>query len=220
MVLNPVALANAVSQAVEILRLILWCRAERVAGGIVEHHDVVELHLSQALCAFVGPLRPLNVRATLEHRQRVLREGQREWCLRLAWSVAHLRHEEIDACEQRFLQRRRWYDIVLEEKQVNEIDRHEGEHQSVDPRHDETGHAFRVAPPLPFNFLCDVDVEDKRHHHESQPALQPQQEEEVDRQDHYKLSPLLSWVKTCFFFVNHKIIFHTIRTLCSSPADD
>ena len=52
------------------------------------------------------------------------------------------------------------------------------------------------------------------------PILQPQQEEEVDRQDHYKLSPLLSWVKTCFFFVNHKIIFHTIRTLCSSPADD
>ena len=66
----------------------------------------------------------------------MLRQRQRERGLRLARAVAHLRHEEVVAYEQRLLKLRRRDDIVLEEVDIDEVNGYKGEHKGVDPRHD------------------------------------------------------------------------------------
>ena len=71
-----------------------------VAGRIVEHHDVVELHVAQSFDAAVFPVWPFNVRLCVYHRQRVLRERHGERSLRDAGSVAHFAHEEVVAGEE------------------------------------------------------------------------------------------------------------------------
>ena len=63
---------------IEVLRLPLFGCAERVAGRIVEHDNVVELHLAQSLRTVVAPLRPLYVRLAVEHRKRMLGERKEE----------------------------------------------------------------------------------------------------------------------------------------------
>ena len=90
---------------IEVLRLPLFGCAERVAGRIVEHDNVVELHLAQSRCTVVAPLRPLYVRLAVEHRKRMLGERHGKRGVRLARTVAYLAHEEIVAREKRFLER-------------------------------------------------------------------------------------------------------------------
>ena len=136
MLLSPLLLAGSVGDGVEVAAPILGRGEHGVASRIVEHNDVVELHLAQSLGTLVAPLRPLDVRVTVDNGQRVLRQRQRERSLRLARSVAHLRHKEVVAYEQRLLKRRRRDDVVLEEVDVDEVNGYEGEHKGVDPRHD------------------------------------------------------------------------------------
>ena len=97
--------AERIAHQIVVGCLILRVGADGVAGRIVEHHDVVQFHLAKAFHAAIVPLRPLDIRLAVEQRQRVLcqRHGQRS--LRYSRSVAHLRHEQVVAREQRFLQR-------------------------------------------------------------------------------------------------------------------
>ena len=53
--------ADAVNHLVVIIRLIALLIDERIACRIIEHHDVVELHVAQTLYAAVIPVRPLYV---------------------------------------------------------------------------------------------------------------------------------------------------------------
>ena len=134
--LSPLLLAGSVGDGVEVAAPVLGRGENGVASRVVEHNDVVELHLAQSLSALVAPLRPLDIRVAVDNGQRVLRQRQRERGLRLARAVAHLRHEEVVAYEQRLLKRRRRDDVVLEEVDIDEVNGYKGEHKGVDPRHD------------------------------------------------------------------------------------
>ena len=98
-------LAIGIHHLVIVRPLPAFANAQGVASGKVEHHDVVQLHMSEALGTLILPLWPLDVALAAKHGQRVLCEGQRERCLRFAGAIAHLRHEEIVACEQRLFER-------------------------------------------------------------------------------------------------------------------
>ena len=104
---------------------------------------------------------PLDIRLTLKQRHRVLGQRHGERRFRNTWTVAHLRYEQVVACQQRFLQRTRRNDVVLEEEQVDEVDGHQCKYDGVDPRHDELRGAFGFLPPLPLDFLGDIDVVDE-----------------------------------------------------------
>ena len=92
-------LSVVVCQAV-ILGLIRLFRTDGITGGIVEHHDIVQLHVTQALHSSIFPVGPFYIALALYHRQRMLckRHGKRS--LRDARTIRHLRHEEVIACEQ------------------------------------------------------------------------------------------------------------------------
>ncbi len=122
---------------------------------------------------------------------------------RNARSVAYLAHEEIVAREETLLERRRRNHVVLEEEEVDEINRYEGKHERINPAHDEAHRAFLILPPLPVNLLGDVNIEDERNHNESQPALYPYQEEEIEGENHCELRPLHLHIEFLFLFVNH-----------------
>ena len=96
--------AYTVAHLVEVVGLILGCRAKGIAGREVEHDDVVELHLAQALHATVVPMRPFDIRLALKDGHRVLcqRHGQRR--LRNAGAIAHFRHKQVVTRQQRLLQ--------------------------------------------------------------------------------------------------------------------
>lgn len=173
------ALPFAVGQAVEVG--LLEVGGHGVARGEVEHHDVVQLHPSEARHALVLPLRPLDVRLAVEDGQCVLGQRHGERRVGHARSVAHLAHVEEIAHKQRFLQRRRRYLIVLEEVDVDEVNGHQGEHDGVHPAHDAAhGSVLGLPPPAPGYLLGDVDVIDERHDHQSPPAPDPQEEEQVE----------------------------------------
>ena len=193
--------AQRVAQRVEVHGLVLRRGAQRVARGVVEHHYVVELNVAEAFYAAVVPVGPLYVRLALNHGQRVLRERHGERRLGYSRAVAHLAHEEVVAGEERLLERRRRYDVVLEEEQVDEIHCHEGEDDGVDPRHHEPHGRLGVFPPLPAYLLGDVHVVDEGHHYEPPPALHPYQEQQVEGHDHAALDPLAAHVS--LFFDSH-----------------
>ena len=173
-----------------ILRLVGKLRENGVAGGIVEHHDVVQLHIAQTFHTTVVPVRPLYVRLRADERQRVLRERHRQRCLRDARAIAHLRHKQVVAREQALLQRAAGNDVVLEEELVDEVDGDQGKHQCVHPRHDEAHGAFGILPPLPTNLFRDVGIEDEGHHQQSPPRLHPVEEQQVECQHYDELRPL------------------------------
>ena len=149
--------------------LILRVGADGVAGRIVEHHDVVQFYITKTFHTTIVPMGPLDVRLRTDEGQRVLRERHGKRCLRDARTIADLRHEEVVARQQRFLERRGRYDVVLEEELIDEVDGDKCEHQGIYPRHDKANGAFGILPPLPTNLLGDVGIEDERHDDESQP---------------------------------------------------
>ena len=104
-----------------------------IASRIVEHYDIVEFHLPQALHTTIVPMGPFDITLTLEKRKRMLCQRHRQWCLWDARTIAYLRYEEVVARQQRLLQRTRWDHIVLEEEQVDEIHGNQGKYQCIDP---------------------------------------------------------------------------------------
>ena len=200
-------LAEGVCHAVVVLRLPARLGADGVAGRVVEHHDVVDLDGPEALGTLVLELRPLYVRLQPYHRERVLGEGHGEGGHGLARAVAHLRHEEVVAREQRLLKRRRRYDVVLEEEYVDEVHGDEREHQRVYPRHHAAHERLAVAPPLPAYLLGDVHVVYEGHDDEAEQALHPYQERSVEHEHYYELGPLLAGVESLFLFVYHCMWF-------------
>ena len=58
-----------------------------------------------------------------------------------------------------------------------------------------------------MNLLGDVNVEDERNHDESQPALHPYQEEEVEGENHCELRPLHLHIEVLFLFIDHVFLF-------------
>ena len=95
--------ANLIGEAVVVL--ILLRERHGVAGGIVEHHDVVHFHIAQSLHAAVVPVRVLEIAFAVDDRQRVLRHGHRERRLRNARAVGQFAHEQVVAREQRLFER-------------------------------------------------------------------------------------------------------------------
>ena len=148
-------------------------------------------------------MRPLHVALHVDQRHGVLGERHGERSFRNARSVAYLAHEEIVARKETLLERGRWDHIVLEEEEVDEINRYEREHERINPAHDETDRTFLILPPLPVNLLGDVNVEDERNHNESQPALNPYQEEEVEGENHCELRPLHLHIEVLFLLIDH-----------------
>ena len=195
--------ADAVNHLVVIIRLIALLIDERIACRIVEHHDVVELHVAQTLHAAVIPVRPLNVALHVDQRHGVLGERHGERSFRNARTVAYLAHEEIIAREETLFERGRRNHIVLEEEEVDEINRYECEHERIYPAHDETHRAFLILPPLPVNLLGDVNIEDERNHDESQPAFYPNQKEKIEGENHCELRPLYLHIEFLFLLVYH-----------------
>ena len=174
-----------------------------VTGRIVEDHDVVELHMAKTLHAAVVPMRPLDVALGVDDGQRVLRKRHGKRCLRDTGTVAELGNKEVVAREQALLQGTRRDDVVLESEEVDEVHGHEGEDQRVDPAHDEAHGTLGVLPPGPANLLGDIVIEDERDDDQSQPALHPQEEEQIEGSDHAKLDPLLLHVHLSFFLIDH-----------------
>ena len=97
-------IADAIAHLIIVHSLIPLIRAERVTSRIVEYHDIVQFHLTQAFHPAIIPMRPLDIRLALYDWQRVLRQRHRQRRLRDAWPVAHFRYEEIIARQQRLLQ--------------------------------------------------------------------------------------------------------------------
>ena len=192
-------LARVIDQAI-ILRLVGNFGENRVACGVVEHHDVVQFDLSESLHAAIVPMRPGNIRFRADERQRVLRERHCQRRLRDARAVTDFRHEEIVAREQRFFQRRRGDDVVLEEELVDEIDGDEGEHECIDPRHQEARGTFGVFPPLPADFLRDIGIENEWHDEQSPPRFHPVEKQQVEYQNDDEFGPLNGLVGCLFFF--------------------
>ena len=144
---------------------------------------------------------PLNIALALYDRQRMLCQRH---CQRRLWdtgAVAHFRHEQIIARQQRLLQRTRWNHVVLEEELVDEIHGHEGEHQSIYPRHNELHRPFGFLPPLPLDLLGDIDIKDKRYHQQSPPRLHPVEEQQIQYQHDDELRPL--YLRIEFFLLFH-----------------
>ena len=104
-VVNNLA-ADVIAQSVEVG--ILCLQRHGVARWVVEHHDVVQLHLAKALHAAIVPVRPFDVRlASAEQcRHGVLSKRHGKRSLRNARSVAHLAHKQIVADKQRLFKRR------------------------------------------------------------------------------------------------------------------
>ena len=92
---------------------------------------------------------------------------------------------------------------TFSEEEIDEIHCHEGEDDGIHPTHDEAHRTFLVLPPLPTYLLGDVNVVDEWHHDESQPALQPYQECEVQHDDYGEFRPLHLHVQLLFLFVYH-----------------
>ena len=92
--------SQLITELIEIVGLILWCGTQGVAGRIVEHHDIVEFHFSKTFGSTVVPVWPFDIALTLEDGQCMLCEWKCEWCFWNAWSVAHLRNEEVVARQQ------------------------------------------------------------------------------------------------------------------------
>ena len=158
-----------IAHLIEVVSLILGRRTNGVTSGIVEHHDIVELNLAQALHSAIVPMGPFDIRLAFEQRHGVLCQRHGQWGLRNTRSIAYLRDEEIVARQEALLQRTRWNDIVLEEEQVDEIDSHQGKHQGIHPRHHELRRTFGILPPLPLDFLRDIDIINERDDKQSPP---------------------------------------------------
>ena len=108
-------------------------------------------------------------------------------------TVTHLADKQVIAYQQRFLQRRRRYHIVLEEVQIHEIDSYQCEHNGIHPSHDTPyGRILRFLPPSPRNLVCDVSVEDERQHNQSQPTPKPHQENQIKHGYYTELYPLFT----------------------------
>ena len=146
--LTSIAIAHAI-----VFRLIRHILTNRITSGIVEHHDIVEFHLTQSRHTTVFPVRPFNIRLQIANGQRMLRQGHSQRRLRNTRAVAHLTHKEVITREQRLLQRRRRNHVVLEEELVDEIDSHQCKDDRVDPRHHRSHRALIVLPPFPVYFL-------------------------------------------------------------------
>ena len=144
---------------------------------------------------------PVEIALALHHGQSVLGQRHRQRGLRDTGSVGDFRHKQIVTRQQRFLQRARWYHVVLEKKLIDEINGHEGEHEVIDPRHDELHGPLSFLPPLPLDLLRDIDIKDKRYHEESPPTLDPTQEKQIKYQYDNKLCPL--YLRIEFFLFYH-----------------
>ena len=98
-------LTESIHHLVVILCLIALFIHQSIARRIVEHHDIVELHIAQSLHTTVIPVRPFAVALHVDQRHGVLGERHGEWRLRNTWTVAHLAHEKIVAREKALLER-------------------------------------------------------------------------------------------------------------------
>ena len=93
-------LAERISHLVVVGCLVAVSTAQRVAGRVVEHYNVVELHMAETFHSSIVPVRPLQIRLAIHHGQRVLGERHGERRLGDAWTIAYFAHEEIVAGEQ------------------------------------------------------------------------------------------------------------------------
>ena len=184
-------LTDGIAHAIDV-----FCRiagSYRIPCRKVEHHDVIQLHLSQSGHPFVVPLRPFQVRLTVEHRQRMLRQRHVERCLRNTGTITHLAYKQIVTYQQRFFQRRRRNHIVLKEVQIHKIDCYQRKHDGIHPAHHrQHGLVGRFFPPCPGNLFGNICVKDERNHYQSQPAFQPNQENQVKHQHYAELYPLFT----------------------------
>ena len=176
---------------------------DAVAGRIVEHHNVIKLHMAQALHAAIVPVGPGDVAVGIDYGQRVLGERHGERGLRDAGAIAHLAHKEIVAREQTLLKRRRGDDIVLEEEEVDEVDSHQCKHEGVDPTHHKPHRSLGIAPPLPAYLLGDIHIKDEGHNHQAEPRFHPYEKEKIQCQYNQKLGPLHFHIEFGFCLVYH-----------------
>ena len=110
----------------------------------------------------------------------VLGQGERQGRLGYARTIAELAHEQVVAGEKGLFERRGGNDEVLEKELVEEVNRHKGEDNRVDPAHGRTGRlVFQVLPPRPRDKACDVSVDDERHDDQPPPRFNPIEEEKV-----------------------------------------
>ena len=175
----------------------------------LSHHDVVELHMPEAFHAAVVPVGPLYVASGVDDGQRVLRQRHGERRLRNARTVAEFRYKQVVAREQTLLQRRRGNDVVLEEEEVDEVHGDQGEHQGVDPTHDEPDGTGRLFPPLPPHFLTDVAVEDEQrteqgeHPSDDRSRRHPYDKGNITNKGDGELRPLPFHIELSSLLVNH-----------------
>ena len=203
-------ITHLVAHLIEVVSLIASIRTDGVASRIVEHHDIVKLYLAQTFYATIVPVGPFDVRFALEQRQCMLCQGHCQRCLRNTRTITHLRHEEVVTRQQRLLQRTRWNDVVLKEKEVDEVDGYECKHQRVDPRHYPFDGTLGILPPLPLDFLGDVNVVDKRNDQQAQPRLYPVEEYQITQQYDDELRPLHLHIQLFLFSLFHDLEFKHI----------
>ena len=138
---------------------VLHLQSHSVACREVKHHNVEALHAAHTFQAVILPLRIVDIRLAVEHRQRVLCQREVQRCVGHARSIHHLVHPQIVAHKQRLLERRRGYLVVLSEEKEDEIHQHQGIHYGIDPPHHCThGSILGVFPPRPRNELREVDI--------------------------------------------------------------
>ena len=209
MILLPYLGAYAVAERI-VLCLIRHLGHDGIAGGVVEHHYVVQSNGLRAH-TLVLPLGPLDVALAASQPevfgQGVLYQGQVKRCLWHARAVGHLVDHQIVAHQKALLQRGTGDVVVLEEVYVEEVNGYQGKYDGIYPAHDKSCRGvLQLLPPGPGNPSGDVGIDDERHHDKAPPCIHPAQEAQVECGDYYGLAPI-HWGRFAFLQFHVGLVF-------------
>ena len=155
--------AEYLDQQVVVHRVLLVLGGDGVAGGEVEHHDVVALDVAQAGQTAVFHLGPRGVAVAADKGHGVVRQGEVDGCDGHARAVDHLVYPQIVAGEQCLFKRRRGYLVVLADEGEHKVHQYQRVDDGVDPRHHRARDGrLRLLPPGEGDVARDVDVEEQR----------------------------------------------------------
>ena len=166
-----------------------------VSSRIVEDNDIVQCDLL-GTDTLIVPLHTLNITLADAHRQGMLAQGSMQGCLRHTWTIGHLAYEQIVAHQQTLLERTGRYGVVLEEVDIDKINRHQCKHDGIYPGHDGAQDGvFQIFPPAPVNLPGNVGIKDEGQHYYAPPGLYPHKEGNVQSTYHESLYPVnLFWL--------------------------
>ena len=127
-------------------------------------------------------MRPIQVGFAVQDREGVLHQRKGERRVGYPRSIAQLADEQMVAHQQRFLQRRAGDLVVLEDEQIDEIDRYQGEQDVIDPFQYRTQERILdLFPGSPVNLLCQKQIDPYDNTDQQPPILHPEAEQDIEQ---------------------------------------